>query len=357
MSQFCPEFILKGCEFLDSLLILPSMLEDNLPPVMKALVTTGKGGVEIHTVELPTFGDADVLIKVHSVAQNPTDCKYIHKINSLTRDISWAGKTVALRREEGNIIGCDFSGVVVKMGREVPSELRFIGERVAGIVHGGNRLLTGIVLYSLTRYLGIGRNGAFSQYVSVPAALLFSLPDSWSFEQGAQLGVACFTACQCLYQYLHLPTPFGISESVPREFILVWSGATSTGQYVIQLARLSGLRIITTSSPRNFDLLKSLGAELVFDYADSYTFKHILAATQGRLTMAIDCHCAGTSLMQVPRSFGESGGSLAALLPIKSRIPNVKTEFILAYSIFGLVRWHFFPILFVLKMCFNLTGN
>ncbi|KAE9390166.1 GroES-like protein [Gymnopus androsaceus JB14] len=269
---------------------------------MKALVTTGKGGVEIHTVELPTFGDADVLIKVHSVAQNPTD---------------W--KTVALRREEGNIIGCDFSGVVVKMGREVPSELRFIGERVAGIVHGG-----------------IGKNGAFSQYVSVPAALLFSLPDSWSFEHGAQLGVACFTACQCLYQYLHLPTPLGIPESVPEEFILVWSGATSTGQYVIQFAKLSGLRIITTCSPRNFDLVKSLGAELVFDYADSYTFKHILTATQGRLTMAVDCHCAGTSLMQVPKSFGESGGNLAALLPIKSHIPSVKTEFILAYSIFGL---------------------
>ncbi|KAE9383452.1 NAD(P)-binding protein [Gymnopus androsaceus JB14] len=233
------------------------MLEDNLPTMMKALVTTGKGG-------------CGCLIKVHSVAQNPTD---------------W--KTVALRREEGNIIGCDFSGVVVKMGREVPSELRFIGERVAGIVHG-----------------------AF-------CSITLSLPDSWSFEHGAQLGVACFTACQCLYQYLHLPTPLGIPESVPEEFILVWSGATSTGQYVIQFAKLSGLRIITTCSPRNFDLVKSLGAELVFDYADSYTFKHILTATQGRLTMA------------VPKSFGESGGNLAALLPIKSHIPSVKTE------------WHF----------------
>ncbi|KAE9394815.1 hypothetical protein BT96DRAFT_1046944, partial [Gymnopus androsaceus JB14] len=173
---------------------------------------------------------------------------------------------------------------------------------------------------------------------------LVPFTDSWSFEHGAQLGVACFTACQCLYQYLHLPTPLGIPESVPEDFILVWSGITSTYQYVIHLAKLSGLRLITTCSPRNFDLVKSLGAELVYDYADSYTFKHILTATQGRLTMAVDFHCAGTSLMQVPKSFGESGGNLAALLPIKSHIPNVKTEFILAYSIFGLAIE--FPFMF-----------
>ncbi|KAJ3878288.1 chaperonin 10-like protein, partial [Lentinula edodes] len=268
---------------------------------MNALVTTGNGKVKLQTVDLPLCTDTDILVQVHSVTQNPTD---------------W--KTVALHRKQGNIIGCDFSGVVVRIGKEVPSNLRYIGERVAGMVHGG-----------------IDRNGAYAEYVSVPATLVISLPSSWSFEHGAQLGVACFTACQCLYQYLGLPTPLDDTNSLNTEFILIWSGATSTGQYMIQLAKLAGLRIISTSSPQNFDRLKSLGAELVFDYSDSFTYKHILEVTQRKLMLAVDCHSAGTSLMQVSKSFGKDGGKRAVLLPVENRNSNVTTEFILAYSIFG----------------------
>lgn len=185
--------------------------------------------------------------------------------------------------------------------------------------------------------IGIDRNGAYAEYVSVPATLVISLPSSWSFEHGAQLGVACFTACQCLYQYLGLPTPLDDTNSLNTEFILIWSGATSTGQYMIQLAKLAGLRIISTSSPQNFDRLKSLGAELVFDYSDSFTYKHILEVTQRKLMLAVDCHSAGTSLMQVSKSFGKDGGKRAVLLPVENRNSNVTTEFILAYSIFGKV--------------------
>ena len=42
----------------------------------------------------------------------------------------------------------------------------------------------------------------------------------------------------------------------------------SVGQYAIQLAVLEGLKVITTCSPKNFDLAKKLGAEHVFSYRD-----------------------------------------------------------------------------------------
>lgn len=42
-----------------------------------------------------------------------------------------------LHKAPGNVLGCDFAGVVVQIGHDVPSGLRFIGERVAGSVHGG----------------------------------------------------------------------------------------------------------------------------------------------------------------------------------------------------------------------------
>ena len=38
--------------------------------------------------------------------------------------------------------------------------------------------------------------------------------------------------------------------------------------YAIKLATLAGLKVITTASEKNWDLVKSLGAEAVFDYKD-----------------------------------------------------------------------------------------
>ncbi|EEB88317.1 hypothetical protein MPER_13912, partial [Moniliophthora perniciosa FA553] len=40
--------------------------------------------------------------------------------------------------------------------------------------------------------------------------------------------------------------------------ILIWGGATSVGQFAIQLAKTAGLQIVTTASPKNHELLKSL---------------------------------------------------------------------------------------------------
>ena len=43
----------------------------------------------------------------------------------------------------------------------------------------------------------------------------------------------------------------------------------SVGQYTIQLAKLEGLTVITTCSPKNSDLARTLGADHVFDYRSS----------------------------------------------------------------------------------------
>jgi len=49
---------------------------------------------------------------------------------------------------------------------------------------------------------------------------------------------------------------------------LVWAGSTGVGMYAIKLASILGYRVVTTASPHNFDLVKSLGASAVFDYKD-----------------------------------------------------------------------------------------
>ncbi|KAF8168616.1 chaperonin 10-like protein [Mycena galopus ATCC 62051] len=90
-----------------------------LPDSMKALVTIGDGTFRLHDVKVPVLGSQDVLVKVHAAAQNPTD---------------W--KTLLLHTRAGNILGCDFAGVIVDIGSQVATGGRKIGDRVAGFVHG-----------------------------------------------------------------------------------------------------------------------------------------------------------------------------------------------------------------------------
>jgi len=47
---------------------------------------------------------------------------------------------------------------------------------------------------------------------------------------------------------------------------LIYGGSSASGVLGIQFAKLSGFEVLTTCSPSNFDYVKSLGADKVFDY-------------------------------------------------------------------------------------------
>ena len=184
---------------------------------------------------------------------------------------------------------------------------------------------------SIATLAGAYPNGAFAEYVAAPSWLLLLLPDSWSFEQGAQIGVAGYTACLSLYWGLSLPSP--LAPATEPIDLLVWGGSSSVGQYVIQLAHLAGIRVIATSSPHNFPLLKSLGADLVFSYKDAETPEKIREATGGKLAHAVDCISEKETPSQVAGSMSDTGGEVSITLPYESPRPDVKVKFVLAYHL------------------------
>lgn len=53
--------------------------------------------------------------------------------------------------------------------------------------------------------------------------------------------------------------------TTPLIQILIYGGSTAVGHFAIQLARLSGFRVVTTASPRNHGLMRRLGAKAVFN--------------------------------------------------------------------------------------------
>jgi NADPH:quinone reductase-like Zn-dependent oxidoreductase len=180
-----------------------------------------------------------------------------------------------LKQEKGNflygwlkypaILGIDLAGEVIEVGKGVT---RFkVGDRVLGFANG------------IDKARNKHAECAFQLYTVLPENLVSQIPDAMSFEQAAAIPLGAATAAAGLYQKdqlaLSLPT---LSPTPTGKFLIVWGGSTSVGCNAIQLAVASGLQVIATSSPRNFDLCRSLGASYAFDYNSKTVVQDMVAA-------------------------------------------------------------------------------
>ena len=202
---------------------------------MRALVMQGGSEASIVTRPLPKLRPKYLGVKVHTVALNPTDWKHIKGRNSA-----------------GSLCGCDFAGMVERTGQRYDTEWK-VGDRICGFVHGGNNLNT--------------EDGAFAEHIVAGGDLAIPIPDHWTDEEACTFPVGALTCGQGLYQCLKLAMPDQPTTS--REPVLIYGGSTATGALGIQLLKLSGYTVITTCSPKNFDYVKSLGADAVFNYGKS----------------------------------------------------------------------------------------
>ena len=108
--------------------------------------------------------------------------------------------------------------------------------------------------------------------------------------------------------------------------MLIYGGATATGMMALQLARLSGCRVLTTCSPRNFQLVKALGAHEVFDYHDAEVCgAAIRAATGDGLLYTLDCVATASSQRICAEALTSRGSGVArytASLPVGDAFPR-----------------------------------
>lgn len=102
----------------------------------------------------------------------------------------------------------------------------------------------------------------------------------------------------------------------------------------MQLKR-SGLNVITTCSPHNFDLVKKLGASEAFDYRDPECGKKIRAHTNDGLKYAFDCISEKPSQAICCDALSSKGGKVTNLLPVETPRKDVESAHTLAYTITG----------------------
>lgn len=116
----------------------------------------------------------------------------------------------------------------------------------------------------------------------------------------------------------------------------------------------SGLTVITTASPKNFELVKSRGADAVFDYNDPLCAQKIKEYTNNKLRYVLDTICTPSTFKICAEALPAESETdeelnLVTLLPLDSwPRKDVKTKVILAYTSFGEAFTKFgqdFPVL------------
>lgn len=96
---------------------------------------------------------------------------------------------------------------------------------------------------------------------------------------------------------------------------------TMTDRYISR----SGLTPITTCSPKNFDLVKSYGAEAVFDYHLPSATAEIKSYTKNSLKFALDCVSETKTMEFCYKCIGRTGGRYTALEPFPEGLDNRPT--------------------------------
>ncbi|MEY9848829.1 L-threonine 3-dehydrogenase [Streptacidiphilus sp. MAP5-3] len=217
---------------------------------MKALVKAkGEPGLWLMDVPEPEVGPGEVLIKVLRTGICGTDL-HIRKYDS------WAQQAVSVPR----VIGHEFVGEVVEVASGVTDVA--VGDLVSGEGHlvcgkCRNCLAGRRHLCRSTIGLGIGRDGAFAEYVTLPAA------NVWVHRVPVNLDVAAIF------------DPFGnavhtaLSFPLVNEDVLI-TGAGPIGIMAAAVAKHAGARsvVITDVSPYRLQLAEKVGVTLALNVGD-----------------------------------------------------------------------------------------
>jgi NADPH:quinone reductase-like Zn-dependent oxidoreductase len=105
----------------------------------------------------------------------------------------------------------------------------------------------------------------------------------------------------------------------------------------VQVAKLSGLKVIATASLKNHDYIKSLGADYVFDYKDKDVVSKIREVAPD-LKYAYDAISEHGSCSLIEQCFGSEGGVICCVLKLSDELltrKDVSFHTTLVYSMLG----------------------
>ncbi|QCB50996.1 NADP-dependent oxidoreductase [Rhodococcus sp. PAMC28707] len=180
--------------------------------------------VELAEVPVPRIDNVELLVRVHAIGVG------IHDTSFVPADAAYPYP-----------IGIEAAGVIEEIGKDVSGFQP--GERVAFISSMQSK------------------GGTWAEYAAVESSsLIVPIPSAMGFGEAAAAPVAGNTALRAIE---------ALGVTPPGGSLFVAGGSGAVGTFAIQIARQRGWRVGASSSTRNHDYLRMLGAEAVVDYHDS----------------------------------------------------------------------------------------
>lgn len=229
-----------------------------LPAEMIAIVTTGQGGLdklERRVVPTPLPKPGEVLVQVLAAGVNNTDINtrlgwYAEAVEATTEQLARDGQPV--QADGGWNSGTPFPLIQGTdcCGRVVAGDSPLIGRRV--LIRPCMRGPQGFDSTE-TRWLAADFDGAFAQFVAVPASEIFALDSDWSDVELASIPCAYGTA-ENMVSRAH------VGEA---DRVLVPGASGGVGSAVVQLAKRRGAHVTAVCGPSKADRVRALGADEV----------------------------------------------------------------------------------------------
>ena len=213
----------------------PHTVDGTARRTMRAVVQARYGSADalsMSTIDIPDIAPDEVLIEVAAAG---VDRGVWHLVTGRPYLVRLAGYGVA--KPKNPVPGLDVSGRVVAVGGQVQ---RFaVGDEVFGIA-----------------------KGTYAQLAAAKEDKLAHKPEGLSFEQTAVAAISGITALQALTD---------VAELQPGQSVLVIGASGGVGTYAVQIAKALGATVTGVASASKADLVTSLGADRVIDYAvDDY---------------------------------------------------------------------------------------
>lgn len=183
-----------------------------------------KSSLSFSEIEKPTISDNQVLIEVYAASINPIDYKIVEGALKQVRKLTFPTP-----------IGFDVSGVVIKKGNNV------------------NHLNVGDEIYSR---VPSDSPGTFSEFIAINADVVCLKPSNLDFIESSSLPLVGLTAIQS----------FDKANLKSGDKVLIHAGSGGIGTFAIQYAKSKGAYVYTTTSTKNVNWVKELGADRVIDY-------------------------------------------------------------------------------------------
>lgn len=303
---------------------------------MMAVVTTGNGGYEklvYSSVPKPTPGPNEVLLRVLAAGVNNTDINtrlgwYSASVTTDTDATATRQETQAAQKADGGwngatpfplIQGTDCCGMVVQTGDNVSQDL--MNQRVlvrACIRPNGFDVMD-------TVWMASDFDGAFAEYVKVPATEVFPVSCDWTDAELATIPCAYGTAENMLHRA-------GVGAG---DTILVTGASGGVGSAAVQLAKRRGAHVLAITSRAKMDQLRELGADVVVARDEDL----VTRIAQSSIDVVVD-NVAGPNfaqMLKVLRAGGRYVSSGAIAGPVVSL--DMRDMYLKDISLIGCTAW------------------